>query len=80
VAGDNFAEAYVTEVAGHNEGLLSFNAKLKECITTKKSRRLSYSIKESDDVGSTNPKKAFVMVCHKLKQTLPGGCHFFHQV
>jgi len=32
VAGDNWAEAYLTQVAGHNEALLGFNAKLKEIV------------------------------------------------
>jgi len=32
VVGDNLANAYLTEVGGHNEALLGFNAKLKEIV------------------------------------------------
>jgi len=80
VAGDNLAEAYLSEVAGRNEVLLGFNAKFKKIVLWHHNvlRRLSSSMKDFDDVGNSSPKKASLMVRHYLKQTFPGGCHFFH--
>jgi len=74
VAGDNLAETFVSEVAGHNEDLLGLNGMLKDIVHRhqKVLRRFSYSFKESDDAGTTiSAKKASLLVWQNLTQTFP---------